>query len=127
MAASLKETPELTQTRIPIVVPFEDNYVVLGGNRRLEASLKNEETELECFVMEGLSVEKMKEIVIKDNGSFGQWDMSMLEAEWKDTPLQNWGIGLENWGKESGLQASALEDKMRVFGRNYYLCRAQRL
>jgi DNA modification methylase len=36
----------------------------------------------------------LKEIVIKDNGSFGDWDMDMLANEWDDLPLKEWGVDI---------------------------------
>lgn len=103
LAKSLKETPELLEIRCPIVVPVDKNFITLGGNRRVEAARKNEEKTLTCYVLSGASVEKMKEIVIKDNGSFGDWDTEMLKAEWKDVPLLNWGIKEADWGEGTSL------------------------
>jgi hypothetical protein len=37
-------------------------------------------------------MEKLREIVIKDNGAFGSWDYDMLANEWDDLPLSDWGI-----------------------------------
>lgn len=95
LAASLKETPELLEMRCPIVVPVGDAYITLGGNLRLAAAQYNKETELDCFVVEGATPRKMKEIAIKDNGSFGKWDFDSLANEWDDLPLNDWG--LEVW------------------------------
>lgn len=92
LAASLNETPELLEMRCPIVVPHEGKFVVLGGNLRLAAARHNKDTEVACFVMEGATTEKMKEIVIKDNGSFGKWDFDSLANEWTDEPLNDWGV-----------------------------------
>ncbi len=41
---------------------------------------------------QSLGVDKLKEIVIKDNGSFGKWDWDSLANEWSDLPLKDWGI-----------------------------------
>jgi hypothetical protein len=37
-------------------------------------------------------MEKLREIVIKDNGAFGSWDYDMLANEWDDLPLSDWGV-----------------------------------
>lgn len=95
LAASLKETPELLEMRCPIVVPVGDVFVTLGGNLRLAAAQFNKEAELDCFVVTGADARKMKEIAIKDNGSFGKWDFDSLANEWDDLPLNDWG--LEVW------------------------------
>lgn len=92
LALSLTETPELFEMRCPIVVPHEGRYVVLGGNLRIAAARENKEKEVTCFVFNSTSIEKMKEIVIKDNGAWGKWDYDALANEWSDLPLTDWGI-----------------------------------
>lgn len=94
LAKSLKETPELLTMRAPIVTPCGDKFVVLGGNMRVQALRKNKVKEVECEIIEGITPEKAKEIVIKDNGSFGAWDYDQLANEWDDLELQEWGINL---------------------------------
>lgn len=96
LAKSIEETPELLEARPPIVVPQNGSYVVLGGNMRLEACRYLDYEEMPCVVMdEGTPIETLKQIVVKDNGSFGEWDTEALLAEWKDLPLEDWGALLE--------------------------------
>jgi hypothetical protein len=46
-----------------------------------------------CYVLpEDTPMEKLREIVIKDNGAFGSWDYDMLANEWDDLPLTDWGV-----------------------------------
>lgn len=98
LAASLKETPELLEMRCPIVVEHNGKYVTLGGNLRIAAARHNQESEVACFVIAGASTQKMKEIVIKDNGNFGKWDFDSLANEWDGEPLNDWGV--EVWQPE---------------------------
>lgn len=95
IAASLKETPELFAARPIIVYPYEGKYVIMGGNLRYEGAKFNKEAEVPCVVLsKDTPIEKLKEIVIKDNGSFGSWDYEILSNAWGDEPLADWGI---NW------------------------------
>lgn len=90
---SIEETPELLQARGCIVYPFGDKFVVLGGNMRLTACKQLGHKEVDCVVLDAdTTPEKLKEIVIKDNGSFGAWDFDMLANEWDDLPLSDWGV-----------------------------------
>ena len=110
LALSLTETPELFEMRCPIVVPHNGRYVVLGGNLRIAAARENKEKEVTCFVFHSTSIEKMKEIVIKDNGAWGKWDYDVLANEWSDLPLSDWGIPVwEESPQETA--ASAGEEK----------------
>lgn len=93
LAKSLEETPELFEARPLIVYWYDDVYVTLGGNMRLAASKKLGWEDVPCAVLpEETTIDKMKEIVTKDNGSFGEWDWELLDAEWGDLPLDDWGI-----------------------------------
>lgn len=95
LARSLADTPELLQMRCPIVAPLEGGkFIVLGGNMRLAALRENKAKEVECFVVEGADTAKLREIVIKDNGSFGEWDWDELANQWDDMDLGDWGIHL---------------------------------
>ena len=93
LAASLTETPELFEARPLLVVPHEGKYVILGGNLRYEASKKNKAKDVPAVVFpEDTPIAKLKEIVVKDNGSFGAWDYDALANEWGDLPLADWGV-----------------------------------
>ena len=93
LAKSIEETPELLEARPPIVVPQNGCYVVLGGNMRLEACRYLDYGEMPCVVMdEGTPIETLQQIVVKDNGSFGEWDSVKLKKEWADLPLPDWGV-----------------------------------
>ena len=97
LAKSMKNTPELVEARGCIVVPYEGRYVVLGGNLRLAAAKYLKWPDIMCAILpEGTKVGKLKEIVLKDNSSFGSWDLSMLRADWSDVDFGDWGIEV-NW------------------------------
>lgn len=93
IAASLEETPELFEARPLLVYPQEGKYVILGGNLRFEGAKHNKMEEVPCIIFpEDTPIEKLKEIVIKDNGAFGSWDYDALANEWDDLPLTEWGV-----------------------------------
>ena len=93
IAKSLRETPELFEARPIIVTQHGSKYVILGGNLRYEGCKHNKDKDAPCYVIpDGTSIDKMKEIVIKDNGSFGDWDYDALANLWDDLPLIDWGV-----------------------------------
>lgn len=93
LKASIQETPELLEARGIIVYPFEGDFIVLGGNMRLAAAIELGLKEVPCIIIpEDTPTEKLKQIVIKDNGSFGAWDYDQLGNEWDDLPLVDWGV-----------------------------------
>lgn len=93
LITSIKETPELLEARGLIVYPHEGKYIILGGNMRFSALREMNEVDAPCYVMpEDTPIEKLREIIIKDNGAFGSWDYDMLANEWDDLPLADWGV-----------------------------------
>ena len=81
-------------------------YVILGGNLRYEGAKKNKMKDCPAIVIPAdTPVEKLKEIVIKDNGSFGEWDLDALANEWDDLPLDDWGVNM-SWDKPKESKAS---------------------
>lgn len=93
LITSIKETPELLEARGLIVYPHGGKYIILGGNMRFSALREMNEVDAPCYVMpEDTSIEKLREIIIKDNGAFGSWDYDMLANEWDDLPLSDWGV-----------------------------------
>ena len=93
IAKSLEETPELFEARPLIVYEQDGEYIILGGNLRYEGAKKNKMKDVPVHILaHDLNIDKLKEIVLKDNGSFGDWDMDALANEWDDLPLEDWGI-----------------------------------
>lgn len=93
IANSLRETPELFEARPLLVYPLEKKFIILGGNLRHEGAKRNKAKDAPCIVFPAdTPIEKLKEIVIKDNGAFGAWDYDNLANEWGDLPLVDWGV-----------------------------------
>lgn len=93
LAKSMKQTPQLSEARGCIVVPHEGRYVILGGNLRREAAELIGWSDIMCAVLpEDTPVGTLREVVLKDNSSFGDWDLGALRAEWSDFDLPEWGI-----------------------------------
>ena len=93
LVKSIQETPELLEARGLIVWPYGGKYVILGGNMRFSALREMNAKDAPCYVLpEDTPMEKLREIVIKDNGAFGSWDYDMLANEWDDLSLTDWGV-----------------------------------
>ena len=93
LARSIEDTPELLDARPLIVVKHENKYVVLGGNMRYAALKHMKRETAPCDVLEDdLPISKLKEIVMKDNSSFGRWDSDALANEWDGNDLEEWGV-----------------------------------
>lgn len=109
---SLQETPELLEARGILVYPYDGKYLVLGGNMRLSALKALKAKDAPCIVFpEDTPIDKLKEVVIKDNGSFGEWDFDSLANEWGDLPLTDWGVpAWETEHADAPLSEDAVDD-----------------
>lgn len=112
LAESMRDTPELTEARGAIVYPFQGRYVVLGGNMRLAAAKKHLDwAELMCAVLpDDTDADRLRQIVQKDNSSFGSFDYDILRAEWMGFGYDyaSWGLNLDT--QEVNLEPEEAED-----------------
>ena len=79
---------------LPLKVFEHDGFpYVLGGNMRLRAMQEIGIKEVQCIVVPGdADAETLNEIIIKDNATFGDWNIDAL-ANWNE-PLADWGVEL---------------------------------
>lgn len=115
LAASMRDTPELTEARGEIVYPFRGRFVVLGGNMRLEGHRINGDKDAPCAVLpDDTPADKLRQIVQKDNASFGQFDYDILRKEWLDFgyDYKSWGLHFDT--KELEMEVEAKDDNFDV-------------
>lgn len=90
LVQSIKDFPEMLEIR-PIVV--NDDMVILGGNMRFKACKEAGLKEVPIIKASGLSTEKQREFLIKDNVSGGEWDFELLK-DWDALELESWGLDM---------------------------------
>ena len=105
---SIKEFPEMMEIR-PIVV--NDDMIILGGNMRFKASKEAGLKEIPIIKVSGLSEEKQREFIIKDNVSGGEWDWNDLANNWDVEQLEKWGLDIPDFAVE---ELEAEEDDFAV-------------
>lgn len=91
---SIKDNPLYFEARPIILSDRTGEFVVIAGNQRYRAAMHLKLDTVPTFLMQGLSEEKEKEIVIRDNISNGEWDWDILSSEaWGDQKeLLEWGL-----------------------------------
>jgi hypothetical protein len=83
---SLKEFPDMLEAR-PIVVDNQGR--VVAGNMRYLACKELGYSEVPVKVVE-LPDDKIRELMVKDNVSYGEWDYSVLEKDWNMDLFDKW-------------------------------------
>ena len=89
LVKSIQEFPEMLKTR-PIVV--DDNMVVLGGNMRLKACIRAGIKEVYIQKVSEWTDEQKEQFVIKDNVSYGEWDVDSLANCFERDALLEMGL-----------------------------------
>lgn len=108
LVESIKDLPEMLEIR-PIVV--NENNIVLGGNMRLKACQEIGLEKVPVVKLLNLDIDKQKEFIVKDNVSFGQWDLDeVFNKEWNIDFMQKWGVEIEA-KKDEELTDEEIESK----------------
>jgi hypothetical protein len=94
LVKSLADCPELFNARPCICSDRSGKNIILGGNMRYMAAKELKYKTVPAIIMSGLTEAQEREISIKDNGTFGEFDYDILSNEWSDLPLDEWGIKL---------------------------------
>ena len=97
---SIRDNSKYFEARPLILSNRTGQLVIIAGNQRYEAAKALKLKEVPTFLIEGLTEDKEKEIVIRDNISNGEFDMDALANAWGDLPLADWGVKLpDDWMK----------------------------
>lgn len=94
LVKSLEDNPEMLPARELLVYNYDGELIVIGGNMRLRAAKELGLKEIPCKILEDLTPEQIRAIVIKDNVSFGSDDFEELANEWDSIELEEWGINI---------------------------------
>lgn len=102
LVKSLEECPDLFKARPLLCSKRTGKLIVIGGNMRLRAAKELKYAEVPIIIMEGITEDQEKEVAIKDNGAFGEWDYEALANEWSHLPLKEWGVTIrDDWDIDS--------------------------
>ena len=69
--------------------------IIIWGNQRYEVCKKLGIKEVPVHIMEWISEEEEKEIIIRDNISNWEWDWDILANEWDKEELEEWGLDVQ--------------------------------
>ena len=91
LVKSLRDFPEMLELRE--VVIDEDGFI-LGGNQRYLALKELRVKEVPVIQVTGLSAERKKEFVVKDNVNYGVWDWDILGNDYDPGELKEFGLNV---------------------------------
>lgn len=88
---SLQDFPEMLELREVVV---DEDYVILGGNQRYTALKELGVEDVPVVQVFGLTDERKKEFVIKDNVNYGVWDWDVLGNLYEPEDLKSYGLNV---------------------------------
>lgn len=94
LVQSIKDNPDYFEARPLILSNRTGKLVIIAGNQRFEAAKSLKLKTVPTFLIEDLTEEREKEIIIRDNVSNGEWDYDLLANEWEDAKLEEWGVAV---------------------------------
>lgn len=94
LKASIRDNADYFEARPLILSNRTGELVILAGNQRYKASKALGLKEVPTVLLEGLSEEREREIIIRDNVENGEWNIDMLANQWNPDDLISWGVEL---------------------------------
>lgn len=91
-----------------IVSTRTGEHIIIAGNTRYQAAKDLGWKEVPTVILEDLTEEQEKEIIIRDNVSNGEWDWEKLANEWDTEELSDWGVDVPSFG---AVDYSVLEEE----------------
>lgn len=96
LCQSIRENPDYFEARPLILSNRTGQLVIIAGNQRFEAALHEKLKEVPTVLLEGLTYEREKEIIVRDNVNNGDWDFDALaNGDWDVDLLTEWGVDLK--------------------------------
>ncbi len=96
LCKSIKNDPDFLNSRPVLVHESEGLFKVYAGNQRVKAAKKIGWKTIPCIVESGLSDEIIKQRILKDNKTFGEFDYDMLANEWDVDMLLECGFNVDD-------------------------------
>lgn len=95
LVKSIQDNPDYFEARPLLLSDRTGELVIIAGNQRYDAAKAIGLKEVPTYLLHGLTEEREREIVIRDNVNNGEWDIDKLTEEWSDLNLADWGLDLE--------------------------------
>ena len=91
---SIQDNADYFEARPIILSDRTGELVILAGNQRYKAAKAIGLKEVPTILLPNLTVEREKEIIIRDNVENGEWDWDELANAWDANLLDDWGVDL---------------------------------
>lgn len=83
LCKSIQCDPDFLKNRPVLVNEKDGKLIVYAGNQRVRAAQKLKWKDIPCIIERDLPEEIVKQRIIKDNKTFGEFDFDILANEWE--------------------------------------------
>lgn len=94
LCESIKTLPKYFEARPILLSDRTGELIIIAGNMRYQAAKKIGLEQVPTYLIEGLTEEKEKEIIIRDNVQNGKWDFEVLANDWDLDQIESWGVDI---------------------------------
>lgn len=98
LCKSLQDDPGFLFSRPILVHEKDDKLIVYGGNQRVRAAKKLKWKHIPCIVEKDLSEDIIKERILKDNKTYGEFDFDILAGDYEISMLLDCGFEMSDLG-----------------------------
>lgn len=94
LKTSLQNNADYFEARPLILSDRTGELVILAGNQRYKAAKAIGLEQVPTITLHGLTEEREREIIIRDNVNNGEWDFDELANAWDEEELDAWGVDI---------------------------------
>lgn len=115
LCQSVERNPDYFEARPLILSDRTGTLVIIAGNMRYKAARKLKLKQVPTILLEGLTEEREREIIIRDNVNSGSFDWDLIANEWSDLPLAEWGVDIpDDWQAVPNFEPASIEEQGRL-------------
>lgn len=119
LVVSLRRNKDYFEARPLILSNRTGKMVIIAGNQRYEAAKILGLKEVPTHLIEDLSEDQEREIIIRDNVSNGEWDFEALQTDWNTEELKEWGVDVPDIDMVDAKEIKEVE--LRPFNKTHVL------
>jgi ParB-like chromosome segregation protein Spo0J len=90
LCTSIENNPDYFEARPIILSDRTGELIIIAGNQRFEAAKSIGLKQVPTFLLTGLTEEREREIIIRDNIANGSFDWDELANNWDYITLEEW-------------------------------------
>jgi hypothetical protein len=117
LVESVRGNPDYFKARPIIISDRTGELVIVAGNQRYEAAKRIGLKKVPTYLLQGLTEEKEREILIRDNINNGEWDMDILAQSFDAGLLKDFGLDIptaDDYDEKISLKTGAKDDREEI-------------